>query len=143
MITSSDLQNGGFVCPDEGITLNCTTVNSAGLAWRSQEYVGGQLPLADFNKVGYDVRSSSISSTVATLTKKYMDNGMQVLESTLHIVPLTEYPTATVTCVHTDSRNENLFVVQVLGRCFSCTVILLCSICHVLFEERSLLKTFR
>lgn len=142
MITSSDLQNGESVCPDEGITLNCTTVNSAGLAWRSQEYVGDQLLLASSNEEGYSDSSTSVSGTVATLTEKYIENGMQVLESALHFVPSTEHPTATVTCVHTDSRNEDLLVVQVLGKYFSFTVIL-CSICHVLLEEGFLLKTFR
>ena len=119
-ITSADLQNGGSVCPGKEITLNCTVRGSPGIEWRSQEYIGGQLLItASFHEIGDNVSSHSITSTVATLTRKYTDNGVQVLESTLSIVPSLNHLNSSATCVHTDNGNTDQFVVQVVGKSFN------------------------
>ena len=116
-ISNADLHNGGSVCPDKEITLNCTVRGSSGIEWRSQEYIGGTgqlLITALFYEIGYNVSSSS---TVATLTEKYStDNGEQVLESTLSIVPSLNHLNSSVTCVHTDSGTTDQFIVQVVGK---------------------------
>ena len=119
-ITTTDLQNGGYVCPDQDISLDCTTRGSTSIAWRSEEYIGDQLLFSAMLQVeGESTNSSSVPSTVATLTRKYTDNGVQVLESTLRIVPSLNHLNSTVTCAHSDSGTTDQFVVQVVGKYFS------------------------
>lgn len=108
-------QNGKFLCPDQEITLKCTTRGSASIAWMSQAYVGDQLLLSSFRKIGYNVSSTSVSGTVATLIDNYTDSGEQVLESTLHIIPSLNYLNATVECAGNDSIKDQ-FAVQVVGK---------------------------
>ena len=116
-ITSTDLQNGGSVCPGKEISLNCTVRGSPGIEWRSQEYIGRQLLItASFHEIGDTFSSSSNSSTIATLTRKDTDNGTQVLESTLHIVSSLNHLNSSVACVHTDNGNTDQFIVQVVGK---------------------------
>ena len=96
--------------------MDCTTVGSAGLAWTSQEYigdVGSQLQISDFRPLFYNVTSTTVDTTFATLTRN--ENG--ILESTLHIIPTLNHLTSSVVCVRTDIGSSTLpFTVRVIGK---------------------------
>ena len=76
-------------CPDEEITLTCTTTGSPIIAWRSEEYIGpgdNQLEFPSVDDIGTTRNSTYYPSAVATLTGK-MNNGNDSIEltSTLQI----------------------------------------------------------
>ena len=87
----------------EIITFTCVTRGSPILAWTSDQYIeqgGTQLEFATFNNEG-ETRSSPINTdTVATLTRKAVENSQQVLESQLRITTLPSFPTFSVSCIH-------------------------------------------
>ena len=111
------LPDGQSPCPGEIITLTCVTRGSPILAWTSDQYIeqgGTQLEFATFNNEG-ETRSSPINTdTVATLTRKAMENGQQVLESQLRITMLPSFPTFSVSCIHIGSGNTNETTFQLL-----------------------------
>ena len=83
----------------------------------SQEYLGDPITFTPIQEEGSNITSSS--NSVATLTRNYLDNGVQILESTLCIVASLNHLNSTVTCVHTDSGNTDQFIVQVVGKSFN------------------------
>ena len=108
------MQNGGIICP-QTVVFTCTTKGSSVLTWRSGEYIGDQIVISsEFHNEGYTRTSTSTPSTVATLTRNYVDNDVRVLESTLHIIASPTFRSSSVTCVSADS-SETSITFQVLG----------------------------
>ena len=111
------LQNGQSPCPGEEITFTCVTRGSPVLAWTSDQYIeqgGTQLEFATFDNEN-ETRTIPINpNTVATLTRKAMENGEQVLESELRIITVSRFPTFSVSCIHIGSGNINETTFQLL-----------------------------
>ena len=106
------------LCPGVGVTFTCETRGSPIIAWTSDQYIevgGTQLEFGAIASVGDVVRSPVYSDTVATLTVNGMIDGEQVLESTLHIVTSSQFPTSSVTCIHIGTRTSDIRMLQVMG----------------------------
>ena len=113
---TSDLQHGSVACPNSVLVFTCVTQGSLAIAWQG-DYVGDQIGfLAVRHQVGDTSNSSSNPNTVATLTRNYIDNGVQVLETKLRIFVSLSSANPSVKCVHEDSGNTSSFPFQVLGK---------------------------
>ena len=81
------------------------------------EYIeqgGNPLQFRTFQNAGNMQFSPVNPNTIATLTRKNSDGGVTVLESQLRIVTLSNFQTASVSCVHGNgARNISRF--QLLG----------------------------
>ena len=100
---TSTLREGNRTCLGDEVTFICTLRGSLALAWRSPGYIadGNPLQFSTASMLDVDVPSminGRITAT-ATLTRNTMDNGEQVLVSTLRI---TATVASTVTCSGTN-----------------------------------------
>ena len=81
------------------------------------EYIeqgGNPIEFGTFHIVGRVLSTPVNPNTIATLTRKNSDGGVTVLESQLRIVTLSNFQTASVSCVHGNgARNISRF--QLLG----------------------------
>ena len=106
------------VCPRRTIKFICETRGSPTIAWRSNEYIGtggASLQFGAFQNPGVTKTSDINSETVATLVDKRDEDGLEILVSELRIIPLQEYPSFSVTCVHANTSSETK-TVRLLGK---------------------------
>ena len=114
---TSNLTNDQPVCPGQTITFTCVTRGSPTIEWTSDEYIEDNGPGLQFNELSVlnNRKNSHVNpETFAYLVSKRFDGGVDVLASKLHIVVLSRFSTASVTCIHGNgSRKVESF--QVLG----------------------------
>ena len=119
IITTDALRNNGSVCPGM-VSFTCETRGSEILAWFSDQYIGEgglQLQFAAGDSVVGEIRKSgSIVQTVATLTNSTVDNGVQVLVSTLNITVVPNSPGGSVTCMHVGDGTTHSVNFDVIGK---------------------------
>ena len=117
-ITSPPLDSLRKLCPGDVVNITCVTRTSSILAWTSDEYIekgGTQLVFATFNNVG-DRKSSPINNnTFATLTAKFYEGTVPVLESQLHIIVSSTTTSSTVTCLHITYGTSTAISIRALG----------------------------
>ena len=106
---TSTLRDGNRTCPGEEVIFTCTLRGSLALAWRSPGYINNDNPLqfSTASTLGVDVPSminGRITAT-ATLTRNVIDNGEQVLVSTLRITATVD---SMVTCSGTSGVAESI-----------------------------------
>ena len=127
--STSGIKDEHFACVDSTVIFICEVRGSEGITWRSDAYIGSgnnQLGyIAQFKDVG-DILSASNGQTVANLTKKYVENGALVLESTLHVVA-SDSQSSSVTCTNGTDFGITTFTFTVLCEYYFDTISLLCS----------------
>ena len=118
--STSGIKDRRFACVDSTVILTCEVRGSEGIAWRSDAYIGSenvQLGYsAQFKDVG-DILSASNGQTVANPSKKYVENGALVLESTLRVI-VSDSQSSSVTCTNGTDLGITTF-----------TFIVLCEFC--------------
>lgn len=106
------------LCPGEVVVLTCRTRGSSALAWTSDEYIepgGTRIEFGTFNDIGQTKRSPINPNTVATLTRKTSEDGMDVLVSELRIITRSQFLNSSVTCIHVRNGTMSTRIIQVLG----------------------------
>jgi hypothetical protein len=88
------------------------------VAWSSDKYidVGSQLQLGGFEVIGYIEISSDHPSTIANLTDKRTEDGLEVLESELRIVTMANISNSSISCLHANGSSATINL-QLLGKC--------------------------
>ena len=116
-VITSTLTDDQRQCPGQPVVFTCVTRGSQTIAWTSLEYIGPagvRLLLASFDVIGSPIVSQINPSVQASLVNRSLDNGVQVLESELHIVISSEFPSATISCVLSNGTQSDA-TFQVLG----------------------------
>ena len=111
------LHNGNLACSGDQITFECETRGSSIISWASDEYIGQGDTLLQFSSADPAEmrRLDGIGDTVAILTVNRIENGVQVLVSTLRVTATSMYPNPSVICIHGDeSRSKANF--SVIGK---------------------------
>ena len=110
------LHNGNLACSGDQITFECETRGSSIISWASDEYIGRGDTLLQFSSADLAMTERcGVNDTKAILTAKRIENGMQVLVSTLHVTATSMHPTPSVICIHGDeSRSKANF--SVIGK---------------------------
>ena len=115
---TSTLREGNSTCPGEQVNFTCTLRGSLALAWISPGYIADDNPLqfSIASTLGVDVLSMINGRITATarLTTNSMDNGEQVLQSTLRI---TATEASMVTCSGTNGDIESTFFISGTYNC--------------------------
>ena len=111
------LHNGNLACSGDQITFECETRGSSIISWTSDEYIGQGDTLLQFSSADPAEmrRLDGIGDTVAILTVNRIENGVQVLVSTLCVTATSMYPNPSVICIHgNESRSKANF--SVIGK---------------------------
>lgn len=102
------------------VSFTCETRGSFAIAWTSDDYIGtGNTQLifaAGTSVIGEIRRSGGISGTVANLTHNAIENGVQVLVSTLTINVTQNSPGGSVTCMHVGDGTTDTIDFEVIGK---------------------------
>ena len=101
MFLTSNLANGGVAYDGQEIVFRCRVIDSVVLTWISEEYIGTDgtvLQVSIAHQIGFTPPSTDIEDTVATLTNKTQMDGINVIDSELHIRATLLRPTSSVTC---------------------------------------------
>ena len=120
MTLTSTKTDGQVLCPEEEITFTCVTTGSTIISWTSKWYIdpgGAQLQLSTISSRGETRNSTFNLNTTATLTNKWNEAEIPVLESQLRIITSTNYPNLSVTCINDDYGTTNTTTFQILGKC--------------------------
>lgn len=98
--------SGSQVFINQPITIQCTTMGSQLLAWRSVEYIGpGQQLTFNLNSMSGDTHTSSVGA-VATFIRVANSHSGLMLQSVLHISVVSTFTNFTVTCRNIDTGSE-------------------------------------
>ena len=137
------LHNGNLACLGDQITFECETRGSSIISWASDEYIGQGDTLLQFSSADPAEmrRLDGIGDTVAILTANRIENGVQVLVSTLHVTATSMYPNPSVICIHGDeSRSKANFSVIGKHNYYSILCIFSSFLSHIqicqIWEER-------
>ena len=106
--------NQGPVCLGQRTSFQCTTVGSAGIAWRSTDFIGSnvvQIEFLDNEALRTPKRSARFNDTVAVLTSK----GSGVLTSMLTVTVTSVNLNPSITCINGDLGTETTFSFHVIG----------------------------
>ena len=132
---SSTLRDGHRTCPGDKVIFNCVTNGSASHAWRSDEYIGQggiQLEFASYDSQGF-IRSNPASNIGTFATLIAIENRTQgIIRSQLEITVTSDYPNATISCLHVDTGSSNTTAFQLLGTFISG---------HMTFSQSDALKS--
>ena len=123
-LLTSSLRDGQRACPGDTITFTCVTNESASHAWISDEYIGQggfQLEFASYHRPGKTISATGVSPTIAhaTLIANVIEDNSTVgiLESKLEVTVVSDYPIASIMCLHVDNGTSNTTTFQLLGKC--------------------------
>ena len=102
------LHNGNLACAGDQITFECETRGSSIISWASDEYIRRGDTLLQFSSADPLMTGRrGVNDTEAILTVNRIENGVQVLVSTLRITATSMYPTPSVICIHGDESRSN------------------------------------
>ena len=105
------------VCPGQRISFQCTTVESAAIAWRSTDFIGSiiiQIGFFDTEPLSTPKTSPAFPDTVAVLTSKL--KGSRVLTSKLTVTVTSMNLNPSVTCINGDHSTETTSSFNVIGK---------------------------
>ena len=117
---SSNLNDRHLACPNSRVIFTCTAPNSRGIAWTSDEYIGGsgaQLEVsADDHQEGSRINSTVIPTTHVIVTR----NDQQVLEAQLYVVASAA---STVKCRNVLNDIADSVSFQLAGKIFKLSTV--------------------
>lgn len=116
-IQSPALYNGNLACPGDEVIFVCQTMGSSVIAWTSEEYIGSGGTQIQFAAGVRSTNIQQIGTTIATLTGDRMENGLQVLTSTLRVNVSSMYPNPSVTCHDVGNGTSKTANFNVIGKC--------------------------
>ena len=115
--STSGIKDERFACVDSTVIFTCEVRGSEGIAWRSDAYIGsGNIQLGyivGIQNVGETLSAPNNDQTVANFTKNRVENGVLVLESTLHVVA-SDSQSSSVTCTNGTDLGITTFTFTVL-----------------------------
>ena len=115
--STSGIKDEHFACVDSTVIFTCEVRGSEGIAWRSDAYIGSgnaQLGyIVGIQNVGETLSAPNNDQTVANFTKNRVENGVLVLESTLHVVA-SDSQSSSVTCTNGTDLGITTFTFTVL-----------------------------
>ena len=96
------------LCPNQQISFTCLVKGSLIITWRSDQYIamGSPLELSRSENIGFNRTSPMYPSTVAILTNKSTEDGVQVLESVLRIETRADIFNFSISCLHANGSSE-------------------------------------
>ena len=101
VLLASNLTNGGVAYDGQVIMFRCRIIDSVVLTWSSDEYIGTEgtvLQVSIAHEIGYSPPRTDVEDTVAILTNKTQVNGINVIDSELHIRTTLLRPTSSIIC---------------------------------------------
>ena len=105
------------LCPNQEIIFTCVVKDSLTISWGSAEYIdtGSTREFGIFNNIGDRHTSQMNPNTVANLTDNRMEDGVRILESTLHIETLASISNFSISCMRDNGTTKTIHL-QLLGK---------------------------